>query len=51
METVMALTEQWQRAEVIDDAISDFVVWLEEDLASRFQEILDFIEEKRNQTA
>jgi len=51
METVMALTEQWQRAEVIDDAISDFVVWLEEDMASRFQEIFDFIEEKRNQTA
>jgi len=43
MEKVQILTRQWQEANAFQDEIDNFVEWLEGDLKSRFQEILDFI--------
>ena len=46
-ETVENLTEQWQQADCIDQEVSDLMNWLEEDPATRFGELLNFILERR----
>ena len=46
-ETVENLTQQWQQSERIEQEVSDLADWLEEDLATRFEEILNFILERR----
>lgn len=43
METVQTLTRQWQEADAYQEEIGDFLEWLEGDIQSRFQKILDFI--------
>jgi hypothetical protein len=44
---VETLTRQWQEAELIDEEISNFAKWLEQDPPAHFQEILDFIEGRK----
>lgn len=46
-ETVADLTTQWQQAELAEDKLSKFVDWLEEDMPGRFEELVNFILEKR----
>jgi len=36
-------TQEWQRASVLMDSVSNLTEWLEEDLPARFAEMLDFI--------
>jgi hypothetical protein len=43
-EVVDELTEQWQRAMVIDQEISSLALWLEENPRERFEELVDFME-------
>jgi hypothetical protein len=44
---VERFTRQWQEAELIDEEISNFAEWLEQDPPAHFQEILDFIEGRK----
>ncbi len=47
METVEALTRDWLQAMELENRLNDFVTWLEEDLPGHFEELLNFILEKR----
>lgn len=48
-EEVERLTRDWQQAEELQNRLSEFANWLEGDLATRFEELLNFIvEQKRN---
>ena len=46
-EDVETLTTQWQQAEATDRRIEEFVEWLEADLPGRFEQLVNFIEERR----
>ena len=46
-ETVEELTGLWQQADLIEQDVSNLTDWLEEDPATRFREILNFILERR----
>jgi len=46
-ENVEELTKQWKQAEVHENKTGEFMGWLEEDLAGRFEELVSFIEERR----
>lgn len=48
-EDVEYLTEQWQQAEVINNSVHRLVEWIEEDPPAHFEEILNFLEGKRNE--
>jgi hypothetical protein len=50
-ETVDELTRQWQLAEVMNQKISDLSDWLEEDPPARFEELLNFMLEGRENDA
>lgn len=47
MGTVQALTRDWHQAQELENRLSRFVEWIEEDMPGRFEEILNFILEKR----
>lgn len=47
MGTVQALTRDWHQAEESEERLGRFVDWLEDDMPGRFEEILNFILEKR----
>lgn len=49
METVQALTRDWLQAMELENRLDDFVIWLEEDLSGHFEELLNFILEKRDE--
>ena len=46
-ENVEGLTQEWQQAEVIHEEISNLVIGLESDPPARFEELLNFILERR----
>jgi len=46
-ETVEALTRQWQQADAAESRLNDFVEWLEAAPSSRFEELVNFILEKK----
>ena len=48
-ETVEELTQAWAQAEVIQGEVMRLAEWLEEDPPVRFEELLDFIENKRRE--
>lgn len=47
-EMVEHLTGEWQRADLDDNKLDKFVQWIEEDMLARFEELVNFILEKRN---
>jgi hypothetical protein len=46
-DTVERLNREWHQAEELQNRINNFANWLEEDLVTRFEEVLNFIIEKR----
>ena len=46
-DTVENLTRQWQEYEAIFGEATNMAIWLEEDPAARFEELLKFILERR----
>lgn len=46
-ETVEYLTQQWQQAESIEEEVLNLASWLEGDPQARFEELLNFILERR----
>jgi hypothetical protein len=46
-ETVEALTRDWLQAAELENRLDGFVTWLEEDLPGHFEELLNFVLEKR----
>lgn len=49
VEEVEACTRDWHEFEEMSDRMFRFVDWLEQDLAKRFEEVLNFILENRNE--
>jgi hypothetical protein len=47
IETVNALTREWQQADAFENTLSKFFEWLEGDLPGRFGELVNFILEKK----
>ncbi len=45
-ENVEALTEEWQRSDLIMSRVREVAGWLGDDLSAHFTELLDFIEER-----
>ncbi|MBI2851978.1 MAG: hypothetical protein HYX84_02575 [Chloroflexi bacterium] len=48
MENVQALTTLWQQSEAAWGEVNTLAAWLEEDKPAHFEELLDFIERRRN---
>ena len=48
VDEVEACTREWHEFEEMTDRLFNFVDWLEQDLASNFEEVLNFILENRN---
>ena len=46
-ETVAALTQLWQEADLFTDQVNDLRVWLEQDTNQNFGALLDFIEDRK----
>ena len=46
-EDVEVLTTQWHQAQATENRLTEFVEWLEGDLPGRFEEIVNFISERR----
>jgi hypothetical protein len=47
-ENVKELTKLWKQAELIQDKAGEFMNWLEKDLPGRFEELVSFIEGRKN---
>jgi len=47
-ETVKELTKQWKQAELRENKTGEFMEWLEEDLPGHFEELVSFVEERKN---
>ena len=49
-ETVEALNQEWHQHETLWQSVNDFNDWLEEDIGAHFEEVLNFILERRGRT-
>ena len=47
-ENVKELTKLWKQAELIQDKTGEFMEWLEKDLPGHFEELVSFIEGRKN---